>query len=205
MDGTLLDLRFDNHFWQELIPERYAARHQLTLDAARTALAPRFTSTQGTLDWYCVDFWTRELALDVAALKQEVRGQVRFLPGAERFLQTLNRRGVRAALVTNAHEDTLAIKAAQTGLTRYFDSVISSHRFGVPKEHPHFWVKLTGVLDFDPARALFVDDSLPVLRAARQHGIGQIFAISRPDSTLGARDMAEFAAVEAVESLLESF
>ncbi|MDH3916294.1 MAG: haloacid dehalogenase, partial [Chromatiales bacterium] len=23
MDGTLLDLRFDNYFWQELVPSRY--------------------------------------------------------------------------------------------------------------------------------------------------------------------------------------
>ena len=29
MDGTLLDLRFDNHFWRELVPERYAERHGL--------------------------------------------------------------------------------------------------------------------------------------------------------------------------------
>jgi putative hydrolase of the HAD superfamily len=30
MDGTLLDLRFDNWFWQELIPSRYAAAHGLS-------------------------------------------------------------------------------------------------------------------------------------------------------------------------------
>lgn len=203
MDGTLLDLRFDNFFWQELVPERYAQRHELTLDAARAALMPRFTATQGTLDWYCIDFWTRELALDVAALKHEVRGHVRFLPGAERFLQALSRRPVRTVLVTNAHLGTLAIKAAQTGVTRYFDRVVSSHQFGVPKEHPEFWSKLEAELDFDPGRSLFVDDSPPVLRAARRHGIGQIFAISRPDSTQDVRDVREFAAVEAVELLLE--
>lgn len=204
MDGTLLDLRFDNYFWQELVPERYARRHGLTLDAARAALLPRFLSKQGTLDWYCIDFWTRELALDVAALKHEVREQVRFLPGAERFLQSLNRRGLRSVLVTNAHRDTLAIKGAQTGLTRYFESVVSSHQFGVPKEHPEFWLELEAALGFDPRRTLFVDDSLAVLQAARRHGIGQIFAIAKPDSTLASREVAEFAAVDAVESLLES-
>jgi len=29
MDGTLLDLHFDNHFWQEHVPVRYAEKHGL--------------------------------------------------------------------------------------------------------------------------------------------------------------------------------
>lgn len=203
MDGTLLDLRFDNYFWLELVPERYAIRHGLTLEQARTVLAPRFAATQGTLEWYCTDFWTRELSLDVAGLKKEVGGQVCFLPGAERFLRRMQEHGRKTVLVTNAHRDSLAVKAARTGLTRYFETVISSHEFGVPKERPEFWQKLQRRLQFDPARSLFVDDSLAVLRAARQYGIGQIFAISRPDSTQHVREVAEFAAVEAVEQLLE--
>lgn len=202
MDGTLLDLRFDNFFWLELIPQRYAQRHRLTLHAAREALLPRFAAKQGTLDWYCTDFWSRELSLDVAGLKREMREQVRFLPGAEKFLRFLKERGVRTVLVTNAHLDSLSVKAAQTGLTRYFETMISSHRFGVPKEHPEFWLKLQAALDFDPARSLFVDDSLAVLNAARQHGIAQVFAISRPDSTLKAREIAGFPAIEAVVELL---
>ncbi|MGH8239902.1 MAG: haloacid dehalogenase, partial [Steroidobacteraceae bacterium] len=93
MDGTLLDLRFDNYFWLEVLPERYARRHDLSLEAAGARLAPLFVAKQGTLDWYCIDFWSRELSLDVAELKREVRAQVLFLPGAERFLQTLHARG----------------------------------------------------------------------------------------------------------------
>jgi 5'-nucleotidase len=202
MDGTLLDLRFDNYFWLELVPERYAQRHALTLEAARATLVPLLAAKQGTLDWYCTDFWSKELALDIAGLKREIREHVRFLPGAEQFLQKLRARGLRTALVTNAHQDALTIKEAQTGLARYFDAMISSHRFGVPKEHAQFWIALEAELRFDPARCVFIDDSLAVLRAARQHGIGQIFAIARPDSTLAARVVSEFAAIESVESLL---
>jgi GMP/IMP 5'-nucleotidase len=204
MDGTLLDLRFDNFFWLELVPERYAVRHGLTLEQTREVLSPRFAAHRGTLDWYCTDFWSRELSLDIAGLKHEFREQVRYLRGAEEFLQTLRSRRVTTVLVTNAHRDSLAIKAAQTGLERYFDTIVSSHEYGVPKEHPEFWLKLEAELDFDPERSLFVDDSLAVLTAARRHGIGQIFAIARPDSTLGAREIAEFACVEAVCDLLES-
>lgn len=205
MDGTLLDLRFDNYFWLEVLPERYARRHELTLQAARAALMPRFVAKQGTLDWYCIDFWSKELSLDVAALKRELREHVRFLPGAENFLQVLHARGLRTVLVTNAHRDALEIKAAQTGLARYFQRIVSSHEFGVPKEHPQFWSQLQAELAFDPARCLFVDDSIAVLAAARAHGIGQIFAISRPDSTQAGRVIEGFAAVEAVVCLLSGF
>jgi 5'-nucleotidase len=202
LDGTLLDLRFDNYFWLEVMPVHYARRHQLTLEAAHATLVPRFLAKQGTLDWYCIDFWSRELALDIAELKRGVREHVRFLPGAERFLQALRARGMDPVLVTNSHRGVLEIKEAQTGVTRYFRRIVSSHDFGAPKEHPQFWSQLQAQLGFDPARCLFVDDSLAVLNAARAHGIGQIFAISRPDSTQHPRQVAGFPAVERVEELL---
>lgn len=204
MDGTLLDLQFDNHFWGELLPQRYAAQHALPLETARTRLQALFQAREGSLEWYCTDFWSRTLALDVAGLKRQASDQVRFLPGAERFLRRLGGQRLRKILVTNAHRDSLSIKAQRTGLLRYFDKAVSSHDLGVPKESPAFWPKLQQMLEFDPAGSLFVDDSLSVLRAARHYGIGQIFAISRPDSSGQPRATAEFPAVELVERLLES-
>lgn len=202
MDGTLLDLNFDNYFWLELVPRRFAELHALDVAAARQLLSPRFAAKRGTLHWYCTDYWSRELGLDIAALKHEIREQVRFLPGAEEFLSRLQGRGVRRILVTNAHQDALSIKAAQTGLTRYFDAVVSSHQYGFPKEHPQFWRRLQAEMNLDPSRCLFVDDSLAVLRAARQHGIGQIFAISRPDSAAERSVIEEFPATPAIIDLL---
>ena len=35
MDGTLLDLHFDNHFWQTHVPRRYAETRWLRSEAAR--------------------------------------------------------------------------------------------------------------------------------------------------------------------------
>jgi HAD superfamily hydrolase (TIGR01509 family) len=203
MDGTLLDLRFDNYFWMEFLPERYAQRHGLTPEQARAVLRSMLLAKQGTLDWYCTDFWTRELSLDIAELKREIREHVRFLPGAEAFLRALREKNVRVALVTNAHRDSLKVKATQTGLLDYFDVVFSSHSFGVPKEHPEFWRQLQAQLHFDPARTLFVDDSVAVLAAAERHGIAHVFAISRPDTTLGVREVNGFLSVEQVSHLLE--
>ena len=202
MDGTLLDLRFDNYFWLELVPERFAARHGLELVAARELLAPRFTAKQGSLDWYCLDYWTRELQLDIAAMKREVAMHVQFLPGAQAFLERLRAAGLHVVLVTNAHADSLSVKHERTGVRDLVDLVVSSHQYGMPKEHAAFWPRLQEQIGFDPRAALFVDDSLSVLRAARAHGIGQVIAVARPDSTLPPRAIVEFPYVASVADLL---
>ncbi|HEU4626112.1 MAG TPA: GMP/IMP nucleotidase [Steroidobacteraceae bacterium] len=187
LDGTLLDLAFDTYFWWHHIPEVYGAARALSLEASRAALRPRFQAIQHTLDWYCVDYWSRELGLDVPALHRAAGHRIGWLPGAEDFLRGVRARGKRVVLATNAHPEALRIKDERTGVTRYFDAVHSSHQFGAPKEDPRFWSALRAVEPFDPQRAMFVDDSPPVVRAAREAGIRWIYAVQRPDSSGPAR------------------
>jgi 5'-nucleotidase len=202
LDGTLLDLAFDNFFWRTRVPEAWARSRSLSPEQALAELQPRFRAREGTLDWYCIDYWSRELELDIAALKQIDAHHIRWLPGAREFLGRVRARGKRLVLVTNAHPTTLAIKDAHTQVISHFDAGFSSHSFGAPKEQAQFWVEFAKVVQFDPARSLFVDDSLPVLRAARAAGIGLIYAVQRPDSSAPARLQPEFPAVDAVAELL---
>jgi len=166
LDGTLLDLAFDNQFWLEIVPAAYAASRSMTVEAARAALAPRFRACEGTLAWYCIEHWSRELGLDIVALKRACASRISWLPGAKEFLRRLRARGKRLVLLTNAHPQTLRIKDEQTGVTQYFDATFSSHEFGAPKESAHFWDAVRALEPFDPQRSLFVDDSPAVLRAA---------------------------------------
>jgi len=201
MDGTLLDLAFDNRFWRELVPQRLAEARGTDVETAWRLLVPLFEATHGTLDWYCLEYWSRELGLDLAALKRAVRHEIAWLPRAREFLERLRDSGRRVVLVTNAHPETLAIKDAHLDLGRRFDAVYSSHAFGAPKEDPRFWSRLAAVEPFRSDASLFADDSLPVLRAARAHGLGQLFAVRRPDSRGPAREIAGFPSVEAVHEL----
>lgn len=203
LDGTLLDLAFDSEFWGERIPAEWARRRSISLEQARAQLRPRFAACEGTLDWYCVEYWSRELELDIRALKQDVAHGIRWLPGAREFLRRVRALGKRLVLITNAHPVTLAIKDQRTEVISYFDAGFSSHHFGAPKESSQFWSELAKVEQFDPARSLFVDDSLSVLRAARAAGVGIIYAVSKPDSSGAARMQREFPAVDAVAELLE--
>jgi putative hydrolase of the HAD superfamily len=202
MDGTLLDLRFDNWFWQEHIPGLYAVRHGISVDAARSYLEPKFREVFGTMDWYCIDHWSRELGMDIGAIKREAGSRVRFLPGAEAFLAKLKQGGKRRVLITNAHPETLAIKNARTGLYRHLDASYSAHPFEVPKEDPVFWTRLQRQEPFEPARTLFVDDNVDVLESARGFGITWLRAVRCPDSGRPPKDTGDFTAIDRVGDLI---
>ena len=202
MDGTILDLAFDNHFWRDLVPERYGRQRGLTTEQARAELEPHFTSLQGRLEWYCLDFWSELTRLDLAALKREIRHRITPLEGAEGFLRAVRDSGRSLWLVTNAHRNSWSLKLEQTALGPFFDRIVCSHDFNAPKEDPAFWPRLEARHPFARERALFVDDSLPVLRAARDYGIGQLVAIRRPDTTRPAREISELTSVEKLADLL---
>ncbi len=202
MDGTVLDLDYDMRFWRDTVPRHYAGQHGLTYDEARRRLYPLFDSVRGTLDWYCIEFWSRQLGLDIPALKRALRHEITWLPRAREFVTRLRAEGRRVVLVTNAHPGTVAIKDAQLGLRRHFDAVHSSHEVGEAKESPAFWPRLAEREPFDVLRTMFVDDSPPVLRAARAHGIEWVYGIRRPDSRGPARAVEGFPAVDAVHQLL---
>ena len=195
MDGTLLDLHFDNVFWLEHLPRRYAEIHGEDHAEVRHRMLERFRAEQGTLNWYCVDYWSRELRLDVGALKDELRHLIRIRPHVEDFLARLHAGHRRVLLVTNAHRKSLDLKMAHTGLERWFDAIVCSHDFGMAKEHSGFWDALRAVEPFDPARTLFIDDSISVLASAQHYGIRWLLSLLQPDSAREPRTVEGFPAI----------
>lgn len=204
MDGTLLDLHFDDHFWQEFLPQQYASHHQLTLEDALQQLEPRFKAKEGTLDWYCLDYWSRELQLDVPGLKTQVAHLIAIHDGVIDFLEFLRRHHKRVVLATNAHQKVLQLKMHHTGLIGHFDRIICSHDLGLPKENPQFWERLNEVEPFDKTRSVFVDDSLPVLRSAQQYGIEYLYCIAQPSSKKPPRNIEEFATLNNFVELIKA-
>lgn len=202
LDGTLLDLHYDNHFWLEHVPRRYAEKHGLAFDVARQELLARYKRVEGTLEWYCVDYWTRELGLDIPQLKEEVDHLIAVHPHVLEFLEAVRARRKRIVLVTNAHGKALAIKFRRTRLKGHFDAVVCAHDLGLPKEQPAFWEKMHGALPFDKDTALLIDDSLPVLRSARAYGIRQLFAVSKPDSKQPEKERSEFPAIRSFREIM---
>ncbi len=196
MDGTLLDLNYDNHFWREHLPTRYAEKNSMTVTEAKASLFPRFDKVAATMQWYCLDYWSDELEMDIVILKEEVTHLIAVHPHVIDFLRAMRRSGKHIALVTNAHQGSLALKMKHTRIGEYLDAVISSHTLGLPKEAPEFWQKLQTQLPFKAESSLLIDDNTAVLRSAKTFGIAHLLAVKQPDSQRPPSDSGEFNAID---------
>lgn len=201
MDGTLLDLHFDSHFWLEHLPRRYRELHRLD-EASQHQLRERIIGEQGTLNWYSLAYWSRELGVDILALKREVQHLIGLRGDALDFLKWLKRAHPRVVLATNADRESLELKLPLTGLEEYLDAIVSSADLGVPKEAQEFWFELQEVEPFDPARTLFIDDNPAVLESAREFGIRHLLGIKQPDSSKPERELEEFIALDRFATIL---
>ncbi|PCJ17525.1 MAG: HAD family hydrolase [Gammaproteobacteria bacterium] len=204
MDGTLLDLHFDNHFWQHYLPTCYGKANDLSIRASKQVLFAQFAQQAHKLNWYCVDFWSQQLGLDIVSLKRDVKDKIRFRPDTVAFLTALKDKQIPRTLVTNAHPKALDLKLEHTGLGGYLDHIFSSHQFGAPKESPDFWQRFQAQYRFDPAKTLLIDDSVSVLNAAKDYGIGHLVAIANPDSQLGSIPIQGFPAIHDFKEILPS-
>ena len=202
MDGTILDLAFDNYVWKQLVPQRYASHKALPYDVARKRLFAKYAAIQGDLEWYCLDHWSERLGFDVLGLHEEVHDRIEYLPGAEAFLRRVCDMRIKVLLVTNSHPDTLHLKESTLGFAQYFDGLHSSHVYGHAKERQAFWHLLQEEEGFDPRTTLFVDDTVPVLESAVRFGISMPIVVTRPDTSEPIRANGEYVGVKGLQELL---
>ncbi len=203
MDGTVLDLAYDNYVWKELVPERYAESKGMSVEDARDRLFTKYRAIQGHIEWYCLDHWSERLGLDVLELHRDVNHRIGYLPGAKDFLETMHQHEVRVLLVTNSHPDTLELKDEATGLANYFDGIYTSHEFGYAKERQEFWYALQEEEGFLRESTLFVDDNRTVLESAETYGLEMLVEIKQPDTSEPPKSDPAYAGVTGVSDMLE--
>ncbi|WP_341502778.1 GMP/IMP nucleotidase [Gallaecimonas sp. GXIMD4217] len=204
MDGTLLDLHFDNHFWLDRVPALLAEKDGIGLEQARARIEVEYDAVFGTLNWYCYDYWSQRLGLDIDTATREIQHLISLRDDTLPFLDALRQSGRRVVLLTNAHPQSLSLKVERTRLDAHLDLLISTHEYGVSKESQRLWELVQQRLKFDPARTLFVDDSQPILEAARRFGIRYLLGVKNPDSKKDEKAFEGFAATNDYRSLLEA-
>ncbi|OUU78368.1 MAG: hypothetical protein CBC38_07690 [Gammaproteobacteria bacterium TMED78] len=205
MDGTILDLDFDNFFWLEVVPEKYAEKHDLTVSQSKSMLFPEFKSIQGSLEWYSIDYWSDKLDLDIYNIKWAYKDKIRYLFRAKEFLNVCREMNKRTFLVTNAHPKTLEIKDFVTGIKSMVSRSVCSFDYQYPKENIEFWVNFNRDVDFDPCRTIFIDDNEKVLKSAKDFGIKNLLAIQLPDSSKDSQRIVDFNAVDGVCEILDKY
>jgi HAD superfamily hydrolase (TIGR01509 family) len=202
MDGTLLDLHFDNYFWLQHLPRRYAEIHQRDEDDSRAQLQRQMAAKRGSLDWYCLDYWSQQLQVDIPALKLEIQHMISLRPHVESFLQQLHAAPQQVLLVTNAHRKSLELKLARTGIERWFDGIVVSHDLRVPKEDLRFWHYLQARYSYRPERTLLIDDTESILHSAQQYGIAHLMTLLQPDSRMQKRLDTRFPGIHHFDEIM---
>ncbi|MEM1404152.1 MAG: GMP/IMP nucleotidase [Pseudomonadota bacterium] len=202
MDGTLLDLHYDNHFWMEYLPRAYAAEHAVAEEEARDMLLRNFEVVRGTLPWYSLDHWTAKLQMDIPSLKREIKHMIRVRPFTMEFLAWLKLHRFDVLLVTNAHRETYNIKMAEVDISEWFDRVVISHDLDSPKEHQEFWDRLQVLHPFDPEKTLLIDDTESVLEAAQNYGIRHLLTLLQPDSSRQKRIDLRFPGIHHFDEIM---
>ncbi len=182
MDGVLLDLHFDNWFWREFVPRRYARVHGTNFEKAQKKLLAAYKNVESTLNWYDLAYWSQQLQLDIYAMKEEAREHIALLPGAIDFLDAMRKIDIPVFLVTNAHPQTLAVKLGKYDLTPWLTDIASSSTVGAAKEDPRFWEMLTTHIPYHREATFFADDTEKVLLSARQSGPQYLLHIAQPSS-----------------------
>ncbi|UUO24234.1 GMP/IMP nucleotidase [Colwellia sp. M166] len=195
MDGTILDLHFDNHFWLHHLPQRYSELHSVNLAEAKKLLLEHYQRVEGTIDWYCLDYWAEQTQLSITDLKREVQHLIQLRSDAHDFLCALKSSGRDIVLVTNAHPASLALKIERTQLDKYFDTLYSTHEFGVTKESQLLWQRLQEKHGFILENTLFVDDNITILNSAKKYGFEHLLAVANPDSQQDSRVINEYPAI----------
>jgi len=202
MDGTLLDLHFDNFFWLDHLPVKYADHHALNKEQALDKLTLQMKEKVGKLEWYCLDYWSELTGLPIAEIKKDIAHKIQFRPHVPDFLAALKKAGKRSVIVTNAHRDSVDLKMLHTGLDQMVDRIISSHDYRYPKEEQAFWQHLMADESFDIERTVLIDDSEAVLESAKLFGFKHLLCVSQPDSQKPVRKDLDFDSVDQFSEIM---
>lgn len=202
MDGTLLDRHFDDYFWEQYLPEHYSLLHDLPVETAKEELLARYSQVRYSLDWADLQYWSRELGLDLLALKHRIHHLIRVQPHAIALLEYCRQAGKSTYLITNAHPGSLALKLQHTSIGAWFSRIVCAEEVGLAKEEADFWPRLQRMLGFDTQRTMLVDDTEQVLVTAQQYGMGALVHIARPSRRGPSRPSPRFYSVESLAELV---
>ncbi len=192
MDGTLLDLYFDNYIWDEIMPQTYSSIHNVTIDEAKLTIRKYIKRKSGKLNAYCFKYWSRVLGFDLMDIHIQHQDKIKYRPNAENFLKHLNNLRYNVIILTNADRSNLELKLSRTTIYNYVKEIHSAHDFGYAKEQQEFWALINQKISFNPQRTLLIDDNISVLRTAKKFGVKHLLSILQPCSQSTRSNLNEF-------------
>jgi 2-haloacid dehalogenase len=97
-----------------------------------------------------------------------LRGEI---PGTAAIIRELKARGTRLYALTNFSVETFPIALAACPTLQLFEHIVVSGHLGIVKPDPRIYEHTIRRCGLDPARTLFIDDSLANVHGARDAGL----------------------------------
>ena len=200
LDGTLVETTYTNWVWEVGVPELYAKKNGISLEAATALIVAQYQSVgdESTI-WYDIGYWFN--LLDLPGTWQDLldrnREKIRLFPEAVEVLEALRSR-YELIITSNAAREFVEREVGKTGIANYFSRIISATSdFRQVKKTADFYEKLCTVIGTDPARLIHVGDHVEHdFKAPRKIGI-QAYHLDRDGgpatSSHCVSDLREFA------------
>ncbi|MBF7682477.1 HAD hydrolase-like protein [Acinetobacter sp. B5B] len=203
MDGTLLDLAYDDLIWNVKVPQSYMTTHDICADQTYAFIDQCYQQHQRTLRWYSTQFWSHTLKLNIFEIYKQYAEHICTRPHCIELLSQLKQKNYECWLVTNADVKTLTLKLEKTQIAPYFKHIISSEQIGYAKEDINFWHTLHTRFPFCIQDSVFIDDTTAVLHQAQQFGLKNLWSIAHPSSTGKIKPSCDYPMLEQLTDLLK--
>jgi putative hydrolase of the HAD superfamily len=105
MDGTLLDLHYDATFWLKNVHSIVASLTGESEEEIRHRFHQELKKHEGTLAWYCTDYWAEFFGIDLIEAKKQLAHLIRFRPHAQQFLAALKPLPLRTLIATKRKKE----------------------------------------------------------------------------------------------------
>jgi HAD superfamily hydrolase (TIGR01509 family) len=111
---------------------------------------------------------------------QQLRQQLRPLPGVVKFLQRLSSSGVRIALATSAGRRRACGTLEELGLADYFETIVTGDEVDRGKPDPAIYRMVAERLNESPEHLVAIEDAVSGVKSARAAGM-RCMGIASPE------------------------
>lgn len=170
VDGTLLDTM---PMWKEL-DFRFLESVGIEPSVEYTEVVNKMTLQEGvkyTRETFKLDMtedeimeWIRNTAMDFYYNEAELK------PGAEEFLELLDRMGIPMVVATTSQSDFISHALKRNGVLHYFKEIFSGSDLGINKSIPDLYLMSAECLGLEPQEAWVFEDAYHAIETAKGAG-----------------------------------
>lgn len=159
VEGTMVTTGFSSAIWFEMIPQRYALRHEVDFEEATRQIRQAYESVgDQRLEWYDVQYWFTRFDLGQADIAMEqLQDRVNYYPETR---EVLNRLGKDYKLSVASGSPRPFLKHLLRDVEHNFSSIFSSTTDFQQVKTAEFYRGMCRKLGVEPRQVVHVGDNL---------------------------------------------